>query len=82
MLIVIRKWRSWSDNVRIFTAAIECGILSQHVGEGLKNAYTHIRNRIHQLNLLQLPSIVNDTEFVSERAFVTKIWQQIFTDNE
>ncbi|AKO37139.1 glutamine-synthetase adenylyltransferase [[Haemophilus] ducreyi] len=72
----------WSDNVRIFTAAIECGILSQHIGEGLKNAYTRIRNRIHQLNLLQLPSIVNDTEFVSERAFVTKIWQQIFTDNE
>ncbi len=71
----------WSDNVRIFEAAVECGILSQAEGEELKRCYTAIRNKIHHLNLLRIPSIVPATEFAAERDFVQKIWLQIFAQN-
>ncbi|WGE32707.1 bifunctional [glutamate--ammonia ligase]-adenylyl-L-tyrosine phosphorylase/[glutamate--ammonia-ligase] adenylyltransferase [Actinobacillus genomosp. 2] len=69
---------TWSDNVRIFDSAVECGILSFADGERLKHCYTAIRNRIHHLNLLRSPSVVSVDEFVEERAFVTQIWQRIF----
>lgn len=68
----------WSDNVRIFDSAVACGILSTEDGEELKRCYTSIRNRIHHLNLLRIASLVPATEFVAERAFVSKIWQRIF----
>ncbi len=68
----------WSDNVRIFDSAVECGILSCDDGEKLKHCYTAIRNRIHHLNLLRSPSVVSADEFVEERAFVAQIWQRIF----
>ncbi|WGE92336.1 bifunctional [glutamate--ammonia ligase]-adenylyl-L-tyrosine phosphorylase/[glutamate--ammonia-ligase] adenylyltransferase [Actinobacillus genomosp. 1] len=68
----------WSDNVRIFDSAVECGILSCDDGEKLKHCYTVIRNRIHHLNLLRSPSVVSADEFVEERAFVAQIWQRIF----
>lgn len=68
----------WSDNVRIFDSAVECGILSFADGERLKHCYTAIRNRIHHLNLLRNPSVVSTNEFVEERAFVAQIWQRIF----
>ncbi|ABN74063.1 bifunctional [glutamate--ammonia ligase]-adenylyl-L-tyrosine phosphorylase/[glutamate--ammonia-ligase] adenylyltransferase [Actinobacillus pleuropneumoniae] len=68
----------WSDNVRIFDSAVECGILSLTDGEMLKHCYTAIRNRIHHLNLLRSPSVVSADEFVEERAFVAQIWQRIF----
>ncbi|SUT86565.1 bifunctional glutamine-synthetase adenylyltransferase/deadenyltransferase [Actinobacillus ureae] len=68
----------WSDNVRIFDSAVECGILSFADGERLKHCYTAIRNRIHHLNLLRSPSVVSPDEFVEERAFVAQIWQRIF----
>lgn len=68
----------WSDNVRIFDSAVACGILSTEDGEELKRCYTSLRNRIHHLNLLRIASLVPATEFVAERAFVSKIWQRIF----
>lgn len=68
----------WSDNVRIFDAAIETGLLSQADGEQLKHCYTRLRNQIHHLNLLRQPSIVPATEFVAERDFVRQMWAKIF----
>ncbi|MDD0824713.1 bifunctional [glutamate--ammonia ligase]-adenylyl-L-tyrosine phosphorylase/[glutamate--ammonia-ligase] adenylyltransferase [Mannheimia sp. AT1] len=69
----------WSDNVRIFDSAVECGILTLEDGEELKRCYTSLRNKIHHLNLLRKESVVEATEFIAERAFVGKMWQSIFT---
>nr|WP_314740800.1 bifunctional [glutamate--ammonia ligase]-adenylyl-L-tyrosine phosphorylase/[glutamate--ammonia-ligase] adenylyltransferase [uncultured Haemophilus sp.] len=68
----------WSDNVRIFDTAMVCHILTEQEGEQLKACYTSMRNRIHHLNLLRLPSCVPATEFETERNFVGQIWSQIF----
>ncbi len=70
----------WSDNVRIFDAAMACHILTSEQGNEMKRCYTSIRNRIHHLNLLRSESIVNADEFVEERAFVQQMWLQIFTE--
>ncbi|MEG9498336.1 bifunctional [glutamate--ammonia ligase]-adenylyl-L-tyrosine phosphorylase/[glutamate--ammonia-ligase] adenylyltransferase [Mannheimia indoligenes] len=67
----------WSDNVRIFDSAVECGILSLQESEQLKYCYTSLRNKIHHLNLLRKESVVEAAEFVEERAFVRKMWQSL-----
>ncbi len=72
------KMAVWSDNVRIFDAAVECDILSESEGELLKHCYTTLRNRIHHLNLLGQPSIVPQAEFVEMRQQVEQMWQKIF----
>lgn len=72
------KMAVWSDNVRIFDAAVECNILSESEGELLKHCYTSLRNRIHHLNLLGQPSIVPQAEFVEMRQQVEQMWQKIF----
>lgn len=71
----------WSDNVRIFDTAVEQQILTINEGEQLKECYTSLRNKIHQLNLINQPTIVEATEFVTEREFVGKMWQK-FLGNE
>lgn len=68
----------WSDNVRIFESSIECGMLSQEQGEGLKDCYIKLRNQIHHLNLLNKESIVDGNEFSEERAFVRQMWALLF----
>lgn len=68
----------WSDNVRIFDSAVMCGILTSEEGTELKRCYISLRNKIHHLNLLRKESVVEATEFVTERAFVRKMWQRIF----
>ncbi len=68
----------WSDNVRIFESSIECGMLSQEQGEGLKDCYIKLRNQIHHLNLLNKESIVDGHEFSEERAFVRQMWALLF----
>jgi len=66
----------WSDNVRIFDSMVEQNIILQDEGEALKNAYTAMRNKIHQLNLLGHPPIVEENQFVSERQFIYQCWQR------
>ena len=66
----------WSDNVRIFDSMVEQNIILQDEGEALKNAYTSMRNKIHQLNLLGHPPIVEENQFVSERQFIYQCWQR------
>lgn len=67
----------WSDNVRIFDSAVECGILSLPESEQLKHCYTSLRNKIHHLNLLRKESMVEATEFIKEREFVRRMWQSL-----
>ena len=71
----IPELTTWSDNVRIFDSMMEYQVLSQEEGEGLKNAYTAMRNQIHSLNLLGLPAVVKQSQFAKERQFVQRCWQ-------
>ncbi|HBO39260.1 MAG TPA: bifunctional [glutamate--ammonia ligase]-adenylyl-L-tyrosine phosphorylase/[glutamate--ammonia-ligase] adenylyltransferase, partial [Pasteurellaceae bacterium] len=68
----------WSDNVRIFDIMAKYGVISLQHAEQLKQCYVDLRNRIHHLNLLGLPSIVKAEEFVQEREFIREIWQSLF----
>ena len=68
----------WSDNVRIFEIMAEYGVISDSDSERLKQCYVDLRNRIHHLNLLGLPSVVDASEFCAERAFVREIWARLF----
>jgi len=67
----------WSDNVRIFEIMAEYGVISDAESELLKQCYVDLRNRIHHLNLLGLPSVVDASEFCAERAFVREIWKRL-----
>jgi [glutamate--ammonia-ligase] adenylyltransferase len=67
----------WSDNVRIFEIMAEYGVISDADSERLKQCYVDLRNRIHHLNLLGLPSVVDGAEFCAERAFVREIWKKL-----
>ncbi|TID21863.1 glutamine-synthetase adenylyltransferase, partial [Avibacterium paragallinarum] len=73
----------WSDNVRIFEsmadeAITQSAVLNFNVSEQLKNAYTQLRDRIHHLNLLGLPAVVNQEEFRQQRTFIEQVWQELF----
>ena len=56
----------WSDNVRIFDSMAEYHIISLTECEKLKSCYVTLRNKIHHLNLLGNPVIVDDSEFMGE----------------
>lgn len=66
----------WSDNVRIFERAVDCGILTADEGERLKGCYTGLRDQVHRLNLLNKESIVDASEFIDERQYVATCWQR------
>ncbi|WP_373100388.1 MULTISPECIES: bifunctional [glutamate--ammonia ligase]-adenylyl-L-tyrosine phosphorylase/[glutamate--ammonia-ligase] adenylyltransferase [Pasteurellaceae] len=67
----------WSDNVRIFEVMAESAVISAPVCERLKKCYVDLRDRIHHLNLLGRPPVVSAQEFTQERAFISRIWQQL-----
>lgn len=73
-----RALTRWSDNVRIFDTMAECGMLAPGDAQALKQAYCHMRDEIHRLNLLGLPAYVGDDQFVAERKVVQQIWLQCF----
>ncbi|MBN6063919.1 bifunctional [glutamate--ammonia ligase]-adenylyl-L-tyrosine phosphorylase/[glutamate--ammonia-ligase] adenylyltransferase [Aggregatibacter actinomycetemcomitans] len=68
----------WSDNVRIFDIMAEHSVISETDGERLKQCYVDLRNRIHHLNLVGLPSVVDASEFHAERTFVRETWARLF----
>ena len=69
----------WSDNVRIFEIMAHHHVISLAKAERLKQCYTTLRNRIHHLNLIGLPSIVDADEFKSEREFIRAVWQELLS---
>ena len=69
----------WSDNVRIFDSMAEYHIISLTECEKLKSCYVTLRNKIHHLNLLGNPVIVDDSAFAEEREFVCSFWNKLFS---
>ncbi|NBI13331.1 bifunctional [glutamate--ammonia ligase]-adenylyl-L-tyrosine phosphorylase/[glutamate--ammonia-ligase] adenylyltransferase [[Haemophilus] felis] len=67
----------WSDNVRIFDVMAESAVISSQVCTQLKQCYVDLRNEIHHLNLLGLPSVLPNSSFQTERTFIQQIWHQL-----
>jgi len=67
----------WSDNVRIFDECVLCDLLSLQEAERLKAAYLAIRDRAHRCTLSGLSRIVDGGELVTEREWVSALWQRL-----
>jgi glutamine synthetase adenylyltransferase len=44
----------------------------------LRDAYLALRQRVHELALDERRRVVAGTEFVTVRAFVTDVWNEVF----
>lgn len=66
----------WSDNVRIFELMARYGIINQEQASALTQAYITLRDEIHHLALQDLPGRVATDGFLTERALITRYWQQ------
>lgn len=69
----------WSDNVRIFDACVECGLLAPEIASNIKQAYLNIRNLSHKCTLRGLHRVVSDSELVNDRKVVSKLWASTFS---
>ncbi len=69
----------WSDNLRIFAACQEAGLLTQQQTTELIDAYCHIRDAGHRLALGKETRITALEEFIEERKVVIKVWEQLFS---
>lgn len=67
----------WSDNVRIFDECVLCDLLSLEEAERLKKSYLAIRDRAHRCTLSGLTRIVEGSELVAERQWVSALWQRL-----
>lgn len=68
---------SWTDNVRLLRVLAECGLLNSADAEALIAAYLALRNQAHKLSLQNLPPLVLAEDYLTERALVRRLWQQI-----
>jgi len=64
----------YSDNIRQLDALTAANCLEQSVGDALQDSYRAYRLRQHHLVLDDQPPLVGQDDFVQERAFVTKTW--------
>jgi len=64
----------WSDNLRIFEACKDFGLLSVEEEQGLTDAYCKMRDAAHRLSLNKQTRIISADLFIQEREFVKKIW--------
>ncbi|XKM13803.1 bifunctional [glutamate--ammonia ligase]-adenylyl-L-tyrosine phosphorylase/[glutamate--ammonia-ligase] adenylyltransferase [Orbaceae bacterium ac157xtp] len=69
----------WSDNVRILELAAKYQIMSEQEARTLTDIYIQMRNKIHQLSLQLLPSVVDNSLFIEERAMIKASWQKWLT---
>jgi glutamate-ammonia-ligase adenylyltransferase len=66
----------FSDTIRQLESVASADLVPQLTVDELTAAYRAFRGRSHHLSLAGLGAIVQDTEFVAERASVTRIWNE------
>jgi [glutamine synthetase] adenylyltransferase / [glutamine synthetase]-adenylyl-L-tyrosine phosphorylase len=66
----------FSDTIRQLESVASANLVPQATVDVLTAAYRAFRGRSHHLSLAGAAAIVPDTEFVSERAAVTRIWNE------
>ncbi|MGP1571055.1 MAG: bifunctional [glutamate--ammonia ligase]-adenylyl-L-tyrosine phosphorylase/[glutamate--ammonia-ligase] adenylyltransferase [Moraxella sp.] len=67
----------WSDNVRIFEEVAKTGLWQEKCCQDLTNAYLTLRQKTHELALLDKKIIVEDDQWQQLRSFVKEIWQKV-----
>ena len=70
----------WSDNLRIFAACQQAGLLTEQQTRELIGAYCHIRDAGHRLSLGKKKRITKSARFVEEQKAVEAIWEQLFVN--
>jgi len=66
----------FSDTIRQLESVASADLVPQATVDELTAAYRAFRGRSHHLSLAGAAAIVPDTEFVAERAAVTRIWNE------
>lgn len=64
----------WTDNIRLLEALAASGMMSRQDAEFLSETYRTYRGRLHRLKLQEAPAVVPESEFVEQRAGVSRIW--------
>jgi [glutamine synthetase] adenylyltransferase / [glutamine synthetase]-adenylyl-L-tyrosine phosphorylase len=72
-----RTLTQWSDNVRIFETCAEVGLLNDEEATHLKKAYLAIRDMAHRCTLSGHSRIVGAGELLTERAWVSELWDKL-----
>ena len=68
----------WSDNLRIFTACQQAGLLNESETTTLIDAYCHIRDAAHRLALSNQSRIVDEVHFSTDRKAIEALWEMLF----
>ncbi len=66
----------YSDNIRQLDALVAGGHLAVAVGDALQDAYREYRLRFHHLVLDRQPPLVGQQDFLPQREFVGKTWDE------
>ncbi|WP_156812102.1 bifunctional [glutamate--ammonia ligase]-adenylyl-L-tyrosine phosphorylase/[glutamate--ammonia-ligase] adenylyltransferase [Idiomarina xiamenensis] len=67
---------TYTDNIRVLTAAQEVGLLTLQQAQDLITAYQSLRAEAHQLALQEQPALTTN-DFNAERRAVERIWQSL-----
>ena len=66
----------YSDNIRIFSAAMQAGLISEQEQQALTSAYCDYRELYHQVSLRQEAKLVTREQVESDIRAVTKVWDK------
>jgi glutamate-ammonia-ligase adenylyltransferase len=70
----------FSDTIRQLETLASGDLVPQSAVDLLTAAYRAYRERTHHRSLRDEKTVVADTEFVAERASVTRLWNETFGD--
>jgi glutamate-ammonia-ligase adenylyltransferase len=66
----------YSDNIRQLDALVDAACIDRSVGRALQDAYRDYRRRHHHLGLDDQSALVSQEEFLPQREFVAKTWDE------
>jgi glutamate-ammonia-ligase adenylyltransferase len=71
---------TYPDNVRQLEALERVGVITGKLASDLTEIYLSFRRRLHALALANASRVVDESEFVAERALVAQAWKRAFSD--
>jgi [glutamine synthetase] adenylyltransferase / [glutamine synthetase]-adenylyl-L-tyrosine phosphorylase len=72
----------FSDTIRQLESLASADLVPQTTVDVLTAAYRAYRTRIHHLSLAGEPGLLSASEFVAERAAVTRLWDEVMVRSE
>ncbi|AZT82804.1 bifunctional [glutamate--ammonia ligase]-adenylyl-L-tyrosine phosphorylase/[glutamate--ammonia-ligase] adenylyltransferase [Marinobacter sp. NP-4(2019)] len=70
----------WSDNIRQLEELGRAGVIDVEDAGKLRESYITLRSTIHRRALQNLNSQVEGDAFPEERAYISRMWQQVMVD--